>query len=123
VFSKYLMLAANVTKEMPQSGMVVILFRSRLTEQAGEDYHSMAAEMLATAREMPGFVEYKVFRADDGERISVIWWQDQETLAAWRNHPRHRIAQKAGRERWYEYYNIEVAEVVRNGLFERRAGR
>jgi heme-degrading monooxygenase HmoA len=53
----------------------------------------------------------------------VIWWQDQETLAAWRNHPRHRIAQKAGRERWYEYYNIEVAEVVRNGLFERRAGR
>jgi heme-degrading monooxygenase HmoA len=123
VFSKYLMLAANVTKEMPQSGMVVILFRSRLTEQAGEDYHSMAAEMLATAREMPGFVEYKVFRADDGERISVIWWQDQETLAAWRNHPRHRIAQKAGRERWYEYYNIEVAEVVRNGLFEQRPGR
>jgi heme-degrading monooxygenase HmoA len=116
------MLAAIVTREMPQSSMVVILFRSRLTAEAGEDYHSMAAEMLATAREMPGFIEYKMFRADDGERISVIWWQDQETLAAWRNHPRHRIAQKAGRERWYEYYNIEVAEVVRGGLFERSAG-
>jgi antibiotic biosynthesis monooxygenase (ABM) superfamily enzyme len=38
--------------------MVVILFRSRLTAETGGDYHHMAAEMLATAREMPGFIEY-----------------------------------------------------------------
>jgi hypothetical protein len=44
--------------------MVVILFRSRLTAEAGDDYHQMAAEMLATAREMPGFIEYKAFRAE-----------------------------------------------------------
>jgi heme-degrading monooxygenase HmoA len=100
--------------------MVVILLRSRLTAEAGDDYHHMAAETLETAREMPGFIEYKAFRADDGERISVIWWKDMETLAAWRNHPRHRVAQKAGRDRWYENYNIEVAEVVRGGAFERR---
>jgi heme-degrading monooxygenase HmoA len=99
--------------------MVVILFRSRLTAEAGDDYRQMAAEMLATAREMPGFIEYKVFRAEDGERISVIWWKDLETLAAWRNHPRHRVAQKTGRERWYQNYNIEIAEVVRGGAFER----
>jgi heme-degrading monooxygenase HmoA len=99
--------------------MIVILFRSRLTGEAGEDYHQMAAEMLATARGMPGFIQYKVFRADDGERISEIWWKDLDTLAAWRNHPRHRVAQKNGRERWYENYTIEVAEVVRRGAFER----
>jgi heme-degrading monooxygenase HmoA len=99
--------------------MVVILFRSRLAAEAGDDYQQMAAEMLATAREMPGFIEYKAFRADDGERISVIWWKDLETLAAWRNHPRHRVAQKTGRERWYENYNIEIAEVIRGGGFER----
>lgn len=99
--------------------MVVILFQSRLAAEAADDYHQMAAEMLATAREMPGFIEYKAFRAEDGERISVIWWKDLETLAAWRNHPRHRVAQKTGRERWYENYNIEIAEVIREGGFER----
>ena len=99
--------------------MVVILFRSRLAAEAGDDYHQMAAEMLATARQMPGFIEYKAFLADDGERISVIWWKDLETLAAWRNHPRHRVAQKTGRERWYENYNIEIAEVIRGGAFDR----
>jgi len=77
--------------------MVVILFRSRLTAEAGDDYHHMAAEMLETAREMPGFIEYKAFRADDGERISVIWWKDMETLAAWRNHPPSRGAKSRAR--------------------------
>jgi heme-degrading monooxygenase HmoA len=100
--------------------MVVVLFRSRLTASAGEDYGEMAAEMLATAKEMPGFIDFKSFKADDGERISVIWWQDQETLAVWRNHARHLVAQQAGRSKWYEYYKIEVAEVVRQNTFARR---
>ena len=97
--------------------MVVVLFRSRLTASAGEDYSQMAAEMLATAKDMPGFIDFKSFKADDGERISVIWWQDQETLRAWRNHPRHLVAQQAGRSKWYESYRIEVAEVVRQSAF------
>ena len=99
--------------------MVVVLFRSRLTAIAGDDYSQMAAEMLATAQGMPGFIDFKSFKADDGERISVIWWQDLETLAAWRNHPRHLVAQQAGRSKWYEYYKIEVAEVVRQAAFAR----
>ncbi len=54
--------------------------------------------MLATAEEMPGFVEFKSFKADDGERVSLVYWQDHETMAAWRNHPRHRdrAEQRAG---------------------------
>lgn len=99
--------------------MVVVLFRSRLTADAGDDYGQMAEEMLSTAREMPGFVEFKSFKADDGERISIVWWQDHETLAAWRAHPRHRIAQRNGRAKWYEYYRIEVADVVRQSAFDR----
>ena len=101
--------------------MVVVLFRSRLSADAGEDYSHMAEEMLSTAQEMPGFVEFKSFKAEDGERISVIWWQDHETLAAWRNHPRHRIAQQNGRAKWYQQYTIEVADVVRQNAFERKA--
>jgi hypothetical protein len=32
---------------------------------------------------------------------------------------RHLIAQKTGRERWYEYYTLEVAEVKRTKEFAR----
>lgn len=101
--------------------MIVILFRSRLTPEAGDDYKEMAAEMYASAKDMPGFVDFKSFQAEDGERISIVRWQDQETLAGWRNHARHRVAQQMGREKWYQNYNIEIAEVIRDSAFERKA--
>ena len=99
--------------------MIVVVFRSRLSAEAGADYSDMAAEMLSSAKEMPGFVEFKSFKSDDGERVSLVYWRDQETMAAWRSHPRHRIAQSSGRAKWYTEYRIEVAEVVRENRFER----
>jgi heme-degrading monooxygenase HmoA len=103
--------------------MVVVVFRSRLSAEAGDDYSEMAEEMLATAKEMPGFVEFKSFKADDGERVSLVYWQDHETMAAWRSHPRHRIAQGNGRAKWYAYFRLEVADIVRETKFERRSTR
>jgi heme-degrading monooxygenase HmoA len=99
--------------------MVVVVFRSRLSAEAQDDYSEMAAEMLATAKDMPGFVEFKSFKSDDGERVSLVYWQDHETMAVWRNHPRHRIAQSSGRSKWYTSYRIEVADIVRDKKFER----
>jgi heme-degrading monooxygenase HmoA len=101
--------------------MLVVLFRSRLTEQAGDDYGAMATEMLARARTMPGFVDFKSFRSDDGERLSVIRWESEDTLRAWKEDAEHIIAQRLGREKWYQYYRLEVAEVVRSYDFERPA--
>jgi heme-degrading monooxygenase HmoA len=100
--------------------MLVILFRSKLTATAAADgYPVMAEEMEALARQMPGFVDIKAFKADDGERLTIVWWKDEETLKGWREQVRHRMAQRFGREKWYEYYKIDVAQVVRQNAFER----
>ena len=99
--------------------MLVILFRSRLTEAAGADYVAMDGELEAIAREAPGFVDLKSYTAEDGERLTVVRWNDAETLRAWREHARHRQAQRIGRERWYQWYRIEVAEVMRDSAFNR----
>ena len=99
--------------------MLVILFRSKLTAQAGDDYHRMADAMFAHARTFPGFVDVKSFTAEDGERLTVVWWQDEATLKVWATDARHRVAQQAGRDRWYEYYKMDVAEIVRVSNFTR----
>lgn len=101
--------------------MVVVLFRSKLTPAAGEDYLRMSDEMEAHASTFPGFVDVKGFTAADGERLTVVRWQDHETLHAWATDPRHRVAQSTGRQKWYEYYKMEVAEVVRVRDFQRPA--
>src|SRR6058998_2317926 len=98
--------------------MIVVLFRSKLVD-APDGYDAMAAEMEDLARTMPGFVDVKAFKAEDGERLTVVRWANEETLKGWREHVRHRLAQRLGREQWYEYYKIDVAEVVRSNTFDR----
>jgi len=100
--------------------MIVVLFRSKLVDTP-EGYGEMAEEMEALARTMPGFVDVKSYLAEDGERLTVVRWESEETMKMWRENARHRIAQKTGRERWYQYYKLEVAEVLREKSFQRAA--
>jgi len=103
--------------------MIVILFRSRLTSRAGEDYAAMDARMMEKARAAPGFVDVKSYSAADGERLTVVRWKDAETLRVWREDAEHRHVQATGRRLWYEWYEMEVAEIVRETRFERADAR
>lgn len=102
--------------------MIVILFRSKLTAAAGADYNQTSDRLEEYVKTLPGFHAVKSFTAEDGERLTVVWWKDKETLKAWRNDPTHREAQEMGRERWYEYYKMDVAEIYRESNFERKTG-
>ncbi len=99
---------------------LIILFRSKLTDQAREDYQAMNAELEILVRQNPGFVDVKSYTAADGERLTVVWWLDEASLTEWRNLMRHREAQNTGRQKWYEYYNVEVATIVRSRSFVRK---
>ena len=101
--------------------MLVILFRSKLTAEASEDYSAMNDELETLVRQNPGFIAVKSFKAEDGERLTVVWWKDKESLRAWRELPRHREAQATGRRKWYEYYKMEVATVERVTEFARES--
>jgi heme-degrading monooxygenase HmoA len=99
--------------------MMLILFRSKLVDADREGYARMAEAMDAHARTFDGFIDAKSFLADDGERLTVVWWRDEASLKVWATDARHRVAQERGRERWYEYYRMDVAEIVRVSNFDR----
>ena len=107
----------EVEHEGAPSARVVTVFRSRLAPGAGDEYHATASRMLELARAMPGFVDFKTFEADDGERVSVITFASLEDQRAWRDHPEHRAAQQLGRERFYASYAISVSQVVSETRF------
>jgi heme-degrading monooxygenase HmoA len=100
--------------------MQLVLFRSKLTPEAGQDYGAMSEEMHRLVRDNPGFVDVKHYTAEDGERLTVVWFQDKESLRAWREQPQHRVAQRTGRQKWYEYYKMDVATIERTTEFERK---
>ena len=99
--------------------MVIAIFRSRLLDENADEFHALADRMLELANSMPGFLSYKVYRAEDGERCSIIEFESHETLLAWRNHAEHAEAQRMGREQFYEAYSLHVVEPRRESHFER----
>jgi heme-degrading monooxygenase HmoA len=101
--------------------MVITVFRSKLRTDNTEEFQRLVDRMMEIATSMPGFVSYKVYRADDGERCSIIEFDTAEHLLAWRNHPEHVEAQKLGRQRYYQEYSLVVAEPSRESRFERDA--
>ena len=102
---------------MFSEGQVVTVFRSRLRPDDVEEYAETAARMSELARAMPGYVDHKVFTADDGERVTVVTFADQESQAAWRTHLEHRVAQRRGREAFYAEYSLQVADVTSVSVF------
>jgi heme-degrading monooxygenase HmoA len=97
--------------------MVIVVFRSRLRIEHLEEFERDAEEMLAIARSMPGFISYKRYESEDGERVSLHEWESAEDLRAWREHPRHRDVQALGRSRYYAEYTSYVCESPRATRF------
>jgi heme-degrading monooxygenase HmoA len=100
-------------------GRILTVFRSRLRSDVPEEYWRLAGEMERRASEIEGFVEYKVFTAPDGERLSLAIFDSIEAEALWREHVDHREAQRRGRDRFYDEYDVSVCEERRNRTWRR----
>ncbi len=99
--------------------MIVAIFRARVRPENAEEYYALADEMGEIARAMPGFISWKGYFAEDGERVSVHEWESAETLEAWRTHPEHLRIQELGRERFYDEYTLYVLDDPRTSRFAR----
>jgi heme-degrading monooxygenase HmoA len=86
---------------------------------AGDDYTTWFAELKELAKNNPGFIDIKTYRADDGERLTAVRWRDAETSREWSHNVRHLEAKRLAREKWYDYFEIQVSEVIRTSRFDR----
>ena len=93
--------------------MIVTVFRSRLKPEHAEEYAAEAQRTYELARAMPGFISVNSYAADDGERVTIVEFEDEATHDAWRAHPEHRRVQKLGREKYYSAFQLQVCKVIR----------
>src|SRR5689334_20804069 len=98
--------------------MIVTVFRSRLRPGSREEYVALVDRMVELAKTMPGYISHKGFFADDGERVTIVEFEHEEGMRAWRMNPEHRAAQKKAREIYYSEYSVQVCNVVRESKFK-----
>ena len=95
-----------------QTTYYAVIFSSLRTE-GDNGYGETAERMDELAREMPGYLGIESARGSDGFGITVSYWQDEASIANWRRHAEHLIAQERGRGEWYQRYTVRVAKVER----------
>ena len=91
--------------------MFVVIFRAQV-RRFDDEYSRTAARMRDLAIGHFGCLEFHAVTEGDQE-VALSYWPDEQSIRAWRNHPEHVLAQQAGRDRWYERYSVQVAEVTR----------
>jgi heme-degrading monooxygenase HmoA len=95
----------------PDPPYTAVIFTSVRT--AGDrGYAAAAAAMDALARQQPGYLG--VESAREGVGITVSYWRDEQAARAWKRVAEHLLAQRTGRDLWYEDYRVRVATVVRD---------
>jgi heme-degrading monooxygenase HmoA len=98
-------------------GQVVTVFRSHRRGEVADEYAAKSAEMWRLVHTMPGLVDVKSFVADDGEHVTIATFADEQSQWAWPDQAEHRAAQRAGRDRFYADYSLQVCETVRVRTF------
>ncbi len=102
--------------------MIAVIFEVRPTEGHQDAYLALAARLREDLMQMDGFISVERFQSltDPGKLLSLSFWRDEQAVAAWRNHERHRATQAAGRGGVFAEYRLRVAAVLRDyGLTDR----
>lgn len=98
--------------DLPEPPYWAVIFSSRLRGD-DPDYEPMAARMMELAARQPGFLGAESARGVDGLGVTVSYWRDEASIAAWKHQSEHAAARRLGRERWYRHYEIRIARVER----------
>ncbi len=98
--------------------MIVTVFRSRLKPGLRDEYVALVVRMEELARTMPGYISHKGFFADDGERLTIVEFENEEALRAWRTNPEHLAAQRLARQKYYTEYHVQVCTLDRESKFK-----
>ena len=86
--------------------------------QSGDDvYEIMTSRMVALAQQQQGFLGLESVRGDDGIGITVSYWTDHEAIQNWGLQAEHVSVQAMGRQEFYQWYRIRIAEVFKDRSF------
>jgi heme-degrading monooxygenase HmoA len=107
--------ANSLISATPAPPYYAVIFTSIRTE-GDNGYAAMAQAMAELASRQPGYLGAESAR--DGIGITVSYWRDRESIAAWKRNVDHLEAQRSGKQHWYECYRVRIALVEREyGMF------
>lgn len=102
-----------------RTSQTAVIFLSVRTTDDASGYTAAAIAMERLAATQPGYRGFESARGEDRLGLTVSYWENEASAIAWRDQPDHAAIRDAGRARWYERYELVVAEVSRSYVWAR----
>lgn len=102
-----------------KSGTTAVIFVSKRTPADTHGYAKAASAMEERAKTFPGYCGIHSVRGADGVGITISYWSSDEAAKAWKADSAHSAVRDQGRNSWYEWYELIVAQVTRGYSWQR----
>ena len=113
-------MSSSLFTDLIEPPYYAVIFSSMRTS-ADNEYEATAERMAELPAGMNGYLGIESARGADGFGITVLYWRDESSIAAWRNYAEHVVAQERGKRAWYQHYELRIARVERS--YSRPEGR
>jgi len=95
---------------LPEPPYYAVIFINKRTE-LDDGYVEMAERMVELAQKQHGYLGIESVREASGKGITVSYWKDMDSIRKWKQDTDHQVAQKLGKEKWYEGYQLQITKV------------
>jgi heme-degrading monooxygenase HmoA len=91
--------------------MYAVIFKA-VIDKLDSAYYETADRLRQLAKTKYGCLDFISFNEGEQE-LAISYWPSKAHIAAWKNDPEHRKAQRLARFGWYRSYKVEVVKIER----------
>lgn len=89
-----------------------VIFSSILKQKEDDDsYGEMATRMEKQAAMQTGYLGIESVRDANGTGITISYWENLDSIRAWKKNLDHQVAQDLGQSQWYQKYTVKICRV------------
>ena len=98
-----------------------VIFVSQRNQNDSAGYDTMAQQMVELAAQQPGYLGIDSVRNNQGQGITISYWDSLESIKCWKSDIDHQVAQKKGKSDWYQNYQVRISRVEQEYEFESKS--
>jgi heme-degrading monooxygenase HmoA len=107
----------NIASSGVRLEMVIALFGGSYRPGADlDELNRITTGLLPSLEDIPGFISYNFYTADDGEDLAVVRFDSRDAIEAWRKDPTHRAIWHRMTEFYSEFW-VQSADAYRELLW------
>ncbi len=96
--------------------MIAVIFEVWPASEHKSIYLEHAVALRKELESIDGFISVERFESiyEEGKMLSLSFFENEDSVKAWRNTLTHRKAQTLGKQQYFANYRLRIAEVKRD---------